>query len=130
LNSISQKALRLGMSMSHDVRVVHIESETTDSLHRYWDQEVRHPAEAAGMPPPALEILKSPYRFVIHPIVQYVLKVELENKTRTVAVLVPELVEKRWYQYFLHNQRARLLTTLLLLQGDRRIVIVSVPWYL
>jgi hypothetical protein len=130
LNSISQKALRLGISMSPDVRVLHIESEGTEALVRDWDRDVRHPAESAGIKVPELTLLRSPYRFVIHPILEYVLTVEREHKDRTVAVLVPELVERRWHQYFLHNQRARLLTTLLLLQGDRRIVIVNVPCYL
>jgi hypothetical protein len=40
------------------------------------------------------------------------------------------LVEPRWDHYFLHNQRTELLSGLLLLKGDRRIVIVNVPWYL
>ena len=47
-----------------------------------------------------------------------------------VAVLLPELVERQWYQYFLHNQRARILAASLLTQGTHRIVIVNVPWYL
>jgi hypothetical protein len=110
--------------------VVHIEAEGCPSINTVWDRDVRAPAEAAGLPVPRLTVLKSPYRFVIHPILKFVLRVEREHKDRTVAVLIPELVEKRWYQYFLHNQRARLLSTLLLLQGDQRIVIVSVPWYL
>jgi amino acid transporter len=130
LSSISQKALRLGLSMSSDVQVVHIESDATEALRRDWEREVCSPARTAGLAVPELKVLQSPYRFVIHPILQYILKVEIENKDRTVAVLIPELVERHWYQYFLHNQRARLLSTLLLLQGDRRIVIVSVPWYL
>src|ERR1700723_104048 len=47
-----------------------------------------------------------------------------------ITVVVPELVERRWYQYFLHNQRARILAASLLTQGTHRIVIVNVPWYL
>jgi hypothetical protein len=45
-------------------------------------------------------------------------------------VLLPELLERQWYQYFLQNQRARILAARLLLQGAHRIVIVNVPWYL
>jgi hypothetical protein len=45
-------------------------------------------------------------------------------------VLLPELVERQWYQYFLHNQRAQILAARLLTQGTHRIVIVNVPWYL
>jgi amino acid transporter len=130
LNSITQKALRIALSMSPDVEVVHVESEQSKWSDEEWDRDVRRPAEAAGLPVPHVTVLNSPYRFVIHPIMNYILQVERQHKDRTVVVLIPELVERRWYQYFLHNQRARLLSALLLLQGDRRIVIVSVPWYL
>jgi hypothetical protein len=58
------------------------------------------------------------------------MRVESENDFRTVAVVVSHLVERHWYHYFLHNQRAELLTALLLVKGDRRINIVNIPWYL
>ena len=67
---------------------------------------------------------------MVQPIVDYVLAIERNRPDRTVAVLLPELVERQWYQYFLHNQRARILAASLLTQGTHRIVIVSVPWYL
>jgi hypothetical protein len=74
--------------------------------------------------------LPSPFRLVVHPIVDYVLKVEKENADRTVAVVIATMVERHWYHYFLHNQRGQMLTALLLLGGDERINIVNVPWYL
>jgi hypothetical protein len=77
-----------------------------------------------------LVTLASPFRLVIHPIVDYVLKVEKENAGRTIAVVIATMVERHWYHYFLHNQRADILTALLLLGGDERINIVNVPWYL
>ena len=46
--------------------------------------------------------------------------------TAKVAVLIPELAERRWYNYLLYNQRARLL----MLKGKQRIAIIDVPWYL
>lgn len=45
-------------------------------------------------------------------------------------MIVSELVERRWYQYLLHNQRAQVLTALLMMNGDKRICVVNVPWYL
>jgi hypothetical protein len=74
--------------------------------------------------------LASPYRLVVHPLVDYVLKVERENPDRTVAVVIASMVERHWWHYFLHNQRGQMLTALLLLGGDKRINIVNVPWYL
>jgi hypothetical protein len=45
-------------------------------------------------------------------------------------VLVPELVERHWYHYFLHNQRAQALKALLLVRGNQRVITMNVPWYL
>jgi hypothetical protein len=91
-----------------------------------WNWEEDPPPGRA----PKLVTLPSPFRLIIHPIVDYVLKLERENPQRTVAVVIPSMVERHWYHYFLHNQRAEMLTALLLLHGDNRINIVNVPWYL
>jgi hypothetical protein len=40
------------------------------------------------------------------------------------------LIEDRWYEYFLHNQRGRLLEWALLAQGNQRIFTLSSPCYL
>jgi hypothetical protein len=45
------------------------------------------------------------------------------------VVVIPELVEDRWYEYFLHNQRGRMLEWVLLARGNERIFTVSAPWY-
>ena len=74
--------------------------------------------------------MHSPYRFVIQPVVDYVLEIERHNEDRQVAVLVPELVVRRWYQNLLHNQRANLLKLLLLLRGNQRILVINIPWYM
>ncbi len=42
---------------------------------------------------------------------------------------IPELVEDKWYESFLHNQRGRLLEWVLLARGNERIFTVSAPWY-
>ena len=83
-----------------------------------------------GVRVPKLVTLPSPYRLVVHPIVDYVLKVEKENPGRTIAVVIASMVERHWFHYFLHNQRGQMLTALLLLGGDERITIINVPWYL
>jgi amino acid transporter len=47
-----------------------------------------------------------------------------------IIVVIPELVEDKWYEYFLHNQRAHLLEWVLLARGNERIFAVNVPWYI
>ena len=53
-----------------------------------------------------------------------------DHPGRYVTVVISELVERHWYHYLLHNQRAEVLTALLMLDGDERISVVNVPWYL
>ena len=82
------------------------------------------------MKPPTVVALPSPFRFVTSPILNYILQAESEMPDRRVAVVVPELVTTHWYQYLLHNHRSTVLKALLLLKGNRRIVVINVPWYL
>jgi amino acid transporter len=130
-SSIAENALRFAMTMSREVEVLHIESENSaNSLRRIWPSRVEEPAREAKQAVPRLTVLKSPFRFVVQPVIEHVLEIERKNPDRTIAVLLPELVERQWYQYFLHNQRARILAARLLTEGTQRIVIVNVPWYL
>jgi len=62
--------------------------------------------------------------------VEYVLDLQKKDPARQIAVLIPELVERHWYYYFLHNQRAAVLKALLYWKGNQRIAVVNVPWYL
>jgi hypothetical protein len=65
---------------------------------------------------------------VIAPTLDYILELERNNPESTIAVLIPQLIESHWYYSFLHNQRAAILRTVLLLKGRSRTVIVNVPW--
>jgi amino acid transporter len=131
-DNITRKALRFAYTMSHEVRAVHISAgdETEDTFAQRWSNFAETPARAAGLPPPQLVVIDSPYRFVLTPILEYVLEVEKKNPGRQIAVLLPEMVERHWFHYFLHNQRAEILKAWLLVKGDQRIIVVSVPWYL
>ncbi|HEV3112525.1 MAG TPA: APC family permease [Candidatus Binataceae bacterium] len=130
-NSIAAKALRFAMTISREVEVLHVESEdSTNSLKLIWPSVVEQPALEAKRAIPRLTVLNSPYRFVVQPIIDHILEVERNNPDRTIAVLLPELVERRWYQYFLHNQRGRTISALLLTEGKHRIVILKLPWYI
>jgi hypothetical protein len=57
------------------------------------------------------------------------LELERKHQSRLISVLVPEMVERRWYYYLLHNQRAAALKVLLYRKGDGRIIVINVPWY-
>jgi amino acid transporter len=123
-NAATEKALQFALTLSPDVEAVHVTCDADDDQ-APWDEK-----PPAGTRLPKLVTLPSPYRLVVHPIVDYVLKVEKENPDRSVAVVIASMVERHWYHYFLHNQRGQMLTALLLLGGDERINIINVPWHL
>ncbi len=131
-NIVIERALRFGLQLSPDVIAVYVSlSEGDDTaLRRDWEEDVEKPIRQAGLPEPRLEIIFSPYRRVVKPLVDYVDQLKREHPTRLIAVIVPELVETRWYQYLLHNHRATWLKADLLLQEDQRVVVINVPWYL
>src|SRR5277367_1999168 len=128
---IAQTALQFALTLSPDIRAVHVATEEeTNALREQWGTLVDAPLQRAGRTPPQLITLPSPFRLIIKPILEYVLQIEKDNPDRQIAVIVPELVERHWYHYPLHNQRAELLKALLLLHGSTRIVLVNVPWYI
>ena len=130
-NQITDMGLRFAMSLSHEVQVVHIEvGEEKDCITHVWQRNVVDPLKAAGLPVPELVILRSPYRTVITPLVDHVLRMENKHKDRQIAVVVPELVVRHWWENLLHNQRAQVLKFLLLVKGNQRIVVLNIPWYL
>jgi amino acid transporter len=129
-NKIADKALRFSLNLSADVRAVHIECAESEALVKQWQLQVARPARESGLQEPELVVLASPFRFIVGTIVNYALDLATKNPGCTVAVVIPELVESRWYHYLLHNQRASLLKALLLVKGDGRIVVINVPWYL
>ena len=130
-DKIAQKGVRFALLLSSEVEGLHVDlGEGSQQLRDSWKRFVEEPARRAGCPTPKLVVLESPYRFVINPILNYILELEQKNPDRQVAVLVPELVVQRWYHFFLHNKRAEWLKALLLLKGNQRIVVINVPWYL
>ena len=131
-NRVSERALRFGLLLSDDVTAVHVSTgeEKHQRLRDLWDEKVLKPAREAKSCEPRLEIIKSPYRQVYDPILDFVSKVKEENGDRLIAVIIPELVEPHWYESLLHNQHGAGLKALLYLQGDERTVVINTPWYL
>jgi len=129
-NKVAEKALRFAFTISPDVKAVHIETgEVTNSLRQRWKDLAETPARSTQREPPELVVLESPYRFVVTPILDYALRKAKENPGRKIAVVIPELREKHWYHYVLHNQRGDALTAMLMLYGNNQIAVISVPWY-
>ncbi len=128
---ITEKGLRFALKLSQHVQAVHVDAEdNSEAVQQSWKENVLVPFAAAGKAAPDLLMLSSPYRFVLMPLVEHILELVRLHPDRQVAVLVPELVVKRWWQAPLHNQRAQMLKLLLLLRGNPRIIVINIPWYI
>ena len=129
-DKISEKAMRFGMVISQDIKVLHVESDEGNMLQPVWDSQVLSPLRQSGFPPAELVNIESDYRFVVSPLMDYLHTLQEKNPGRKVAVLLPELVVTHWWENFLHNQRVIVLKLLLLLRGNQRIIVINIPWYL
>jgi hypothetical protein len=130
-DAVSEAALRFAWTISREIRVVHVEcGEESDRLCLRWAEWVETPAQQAGLPVPSLVLLPSPFRFVIRPIAEYVFTLEQEQPNRNIAVVLPQVVETRWYYGLLHNNRSTILNALLLFKGTQRSAVINIPWHL
>jgi len=130
-SKIGAKGLRYAMNMSTEVHVLQVKSGDQGSdLRESWCHLVEGPALELGVPVPKLTVVESPYRLLFTPILNFVADIERKFPNRYITVLIPELVERHWYHYFLHNQRGAILKALLFLRGNQNIAVIDVPWYI
>ena len=129
-SQIPRRALTFALTISPDVIAVHVATdERRVYLKEEWHEFVELPVNELGMAAPKLVVLSSPYRFVITPLVDYILDLSRKSPDRQIALLIPEVVEQRWYYQVLHNQRAAALKTLLYFKGNPQILVINMPWY-
>ena len=115
------EALRYALTISHNVRVCYIEfdPQTTERLLPQWKQWV---------PDIPLEVIKSPYRAIVRPLLRYIDRVEHETQSDMVTVIIPEFITKKWYHRFLHNQTAIFIRAALLFKPRK--VVTTVHYHL
>lgn len=130
-DNLTEKALRFAFALSPDVTAVHIYSDPKkcDAFRATWLRNVDEPLRRAGRKPPELICIASPYRRLLAPLLDFIDDLR-QQREGMVAVIVPDLVEGRWWEYLLHRHRANVLRSLLLLKGNQRVAVISVPWYL
>jgi hypothetical protein len=129
---VSLKALRFALGFAPDVVAVQVltDKDAVDDLRDRWACLAEEPARKLGLEPPKLVVLASEYRRLYDPLIEHVRELARAHPARQVAVIVPELMELRWYHFFLHTHTASVLRELLLLRGGPQIVVVETPWYL
>lgn len=109
------RSLRAG-----EVKAIHFAMDPRDveRIQRDW---------AGRRIPVELDIVEAPFRDLGPPILEEVRRVTSEGDS-VAAVILPELVTKRWWHALLHNQRALFIKRLLLFEP--RVILSSVPYQL
>jgi len=121
LNRGTIPALEYAKTISDNVEAVHVElnHDATERLKKAWDEW------GCGI---TLTILKSPYRSLTQPILDYVDEVEKRHVRDLVTIIVPEFVTRRGWHNFLHNQTALLLKAMLRNKKDK--IVTTVRYHL
>lgn len=115
------EALRYAISISHDVRAVYVEidSRQTERMREQWQE---------WAPEVPITVLKSPYRSVIRPILEYLDDMKQATHSDMVTVIIPEFVTAKWWHQALHNQTAFVIRAALLFRRNK--VVTSVRYHL
>ena len=82
------------------------------------------PNYCEGIP---LRAIRSPYRKVVEPIVNDLIRMRKAEPEYTITVILPEFITGHWWANLLHNQTAwRIKGTLLLMP---KIIVISIPYH-
>jgi amino acid transporter len=128
---ITNKALRVAMRISPEVYALHVADDELllQALEKEWERFVLDPCRQASVAAPKLVVVTSPYRRLYGPLMEFLTELQRIDPVRPIVVVVPELVERRWYHYFLHNQTAAIIKGYLYFSGLERVAVINVPWY-
>jgi amino acid transporter len=92
-------------------------AEEIEDIQRQW---------AARQIPVELDIVEAPFRDLGPPMLAEVRKVTSASPSAVAAVVIPEIVPKKWWHALLHNQRPFYIKRLLLFEP--RVILSSVPY--
>ena len=114
-------ALAYALLLSPHIRAVAVATDPkqVQKLQDEWD------LWDSGVP---LEVLVSPYRAIVRPLLQFIDQVERAEKPDWLTVVLPEVVPARWWHAFLHNQTVYAIKTALLFR--RNVVVTTVRHHL
>jgi amino acid transporter len=121
LDLASMRALAYAASLEQPVLVLHVSpaEEEAERFREYWRTWGDH------LP---LEVVVSPYRAIVAPMINYIESLHRLRPELTLTVILPELVVRRWWQRALHSQVAPRLRRAL--RPLPKIVVTSIPFHL
>ncbi|GAJ60237.1 APC family permease [Geobacillus thermoleovorans] len=121
VSKVVAQSVQYARSISDDITALSIIFDEKDEqkLRQKWEK---------FYPDIPLEIIYSPYRTILSPLLEYITKAEKEAERAPVTVLLPQFIVKKWWHTFLHNQTAIILRFFLIMKKD--VVIATLPYHL
>jgi amino acid transporter len=121
LDLSSMRALAYAASLQQPVLALHVspsehEGERFSDYWRTWGDHL------------PLEVVVSPYRAIVAPMVNYIESLHQLSPELTITVILPEIVVHHWWQRILHNGTAPRLRRAL--RPLPKIVVTTVPFHL
>jgi amino acid transporter len=119
VNLLTEEAVSVALSLGETVVAVAVagDEEECDQIKREWDDW------EPGIP---IEVLLDPHRSLIRTVLRYVKS--LKGEDVTITVLIPEVIPNKRRHVILHNQRGRLLETVLKARTD--VIVATLPFHL
>lgn len=121
LTLVPLAALAYAASLQQPVLALHLSptKEEAERFRAYWQVWGDH------LP---LEVVVSPYRVLVAPLIHYIELVHKQCPDLTVTVILPEIVVRHWWHRLLHNRTASRLRRSL--RPLPKIVVTTVPFHL
>jgi amino acid transporter len=119
VNLLTQRAVSAALSLGETVVAVAVagDEEECGQIKRAWNEW------EPGVP---IEVLLDPHRSLIRTVLHYVKSVDADEAT--ITVLIPEIIPSKRRHEILHNQRGRLLESVLKSRTD--VIIATLPFHI
>ncbi|MBV9473993.1 MAG: hypothetical protein JO206_13570, partial [Solirubrobacterales bacterium] len=119
VNLLTERAVSAALSLGETVVAVAVagEQQECELIKREW---------AEWNPGIPIEVLLDPHRSLIRTVLRYI--ESLKGTEATITVLIPEILPRKRRHEILHNQRGRLLETVLKARTD--VVIAALPFHI
>lgn len=116
------ESLKFAKNLSKDIIVLHIakDEESAAKVQAKWQE---------WNPGIDLEIIQSPYRLTIQPLLDYVEELKKKkNPQDYITVVIPEFETRKWWHRLLHNQTGWLLHAMLVIKEN--VSVTTIPYHL
>jgi hypothetical protein len=116
---LTERALSAALSLGETVVAVAVagDEQEREEIKQNWDQW------KCAVP---LEVLLDPHRSLVRTVLEYVESIQAEDAT--ITVLIPEIIPGKRRHEILHNQRGRLLESVL--KARTEVVVATLPFHI